>query len=98
MITISDIDNPKPLEYNHFVEFIYRKFVSNKGYIGKSFFERPFVNGIQPITKLKSNTRKALMSLSDKLLLKKRTIIETVNDELKNIAQIEHYFPSLCEQ
>ena len=32
----------------------------------------------------------ALMSLSDKLLLRKRAIIETVNDELKNMAQVEH--------
>ena len=32
----------------------------------------------------------ALMSVSDKLLLRKRAIIETVNDELKNIAQVEH--------
>ena len=30
------------------------------------------------------------MSVSDKLLLRKRVIIETVNDELKNIAQVEH--------
>ena len=32
----------------------------------------------------------ALMSVSDRLLLRKRAIIETVNDELKNIAQVEH--------
>ena len=31
-----------------------------------------------------------LMTLMDKLLLRKRAIIETVNDQLKNIAQIEH--------
>ena len=31
-----------------------------------------------------------LMSVSDRLLLRKRAIIETVNDELKNIAQVEH--------
>lgn len=30
------------------------------------------------------------MSMSDKLLLRRRAIIETVNDELKNIAQVEH--------
>ena len=30
------------------------------------------------------------MSVSDRLLLRKRVIIETVNDELKNIAQVEH--------
>ena len=32
----------------------------------------------------------ALMSVLDKMLLRKRAIIETVNDELKNIAQVEH--------
>ena len=32
----------------------------------------------------------ALMSVSDRILLRKRAIIETVNDELKNIAQVEH--------
>lgn len=32
----------------------------------------------------------ALMSVPDKLLLRKRAIIETANDELKNIAQVEH--------
>src|SRR3712207_9230542 len=51
---------------------------------------RSFVDGIQLITKLKSNMKGALMSVSDKLLLRKRAIIETVNDELKNIAQVEH--------
>ena len=49
-----------------------------------------FADGIQLITKLKSNMKGALMSVSDKLLLRKRAIIETVNDELKNIAQVEH--------
>ena len=48
------------------------------------------MDDIQFITKLKSNMKGVLMSASDKLLLRKRTIIETVNDELKNIAQAEH--------
>ena len=30
------------------------------------------------------------MSIADKILLSKRVLIETVNDALKNIAQIEH--------
>ena len=72
------------------MEFIYGKPVGDKGYIGKRLFERPFVDGIQLITKLKSNMKGALMSVSDKLLLRKRAIIETVDDELKNIAQVEH--------
>ena len=32
----------------------------------------------------------ALISVPDRLLLRKRAIIETMNDELKNIAQVEH--------
>ena len=90
MITPGDIDDREPLKYNAFVEFLYGKLVGDKGYIGKELFQRLFVNGIQLITKLKSNMKRALMSVSDKLLLRKRAIIETVNDELKNIAQIEH--------
>ena len=90
MITPGDVDDRKPLEYKAFVEFIYGKLVGDKGYIGKRLFERLFVDGIQLITKLKSNMKGALMSVSDKLLLRKRAIIETVNDELKNIAQVEH--------
>ena len=96
---------PKVVSYNRFVElerevavplalFIKKvllgKLVGDKGYIGKELFQRLFVNGIQLVTKLKSNMKGALMSVSDKLLLRKRAIIETVNDELKNIAQVEH--------
>lgn len=61
-----------------------------KSNISKNLFQRLFVDGIQLITKLKNNMKGALMSVSDKLLLRKRAIIETVNDELKNIAQVEH--------
>ena len=61
-----------------------------KRYISKNLFQRLFVDGIQLITKLKTNLKGALMNVSDRLLLRKRTIIETVNDELKNIAQVEH--------
>lgn len=90
IITPGDVDDRKPLEYKAFVEFIYGKLVGDKGYIEKNLFQRLFVDGIQLITKLKSNMKGALMSVSDKLLLRKRAIIETVNDELKNIAQVEH--------
>ena len=90
MITPGDVDDRKPLEYKAFVEFICGKLVADKGYIGKNLFERLFVDGIQLITKLRDNMKGALMSVSDKLLLRKRAVIETVNDELKNVCQIEH--------
>ena len=90
MITPGDVDDRKPLEYKAFIDFIYGKLVADKGYISKNLFQRLFVDGIQLITKLKSNMKGALMSVSDRLLLRKRAIIETVNDELENIAQVEH--------
>lgn len=58
--------------------------------ISKHLIQRLFANSIQQSTKLKNNIRGAVMTASDKLLLKKRAIIETVSDELKNVAQVEH--------
>lgn len=54
------------------MEFIYGKLVGDKGYIGKNLFERLFVDGILLITRLKSNMKGALMSLSDRLLFRMR--------------------------
>ena len=90
MITPGNVDDRKPLEYKAFIDFICGNFFGDKGYISKNLFQRLFVDGIQLITKLKSNMKGALMSVSDRLLLRKRAIIETVNDELKNIAQVVH--------
>ena len=75
MITPGDVDDRKPLEYKDFAEFIYGKLVADKGYISKNLFQRLFVDGIQLITKLKNNMKGALISVSDKLLLRKRAII-----------------------
>ena len=66
MITPSDVDDRKPLGYKSFVEFIYGKLVADKGYIGRNLFKQLFVDGIQLVTKLRSNMKVALMSVSDK--------------------------------
>ena len=62
----------------------------DKGYISSKLAELLFVDGIQLITSIKKNMKNCLMQMSDKILLRKRSIIETVNDELKNICQVEH--------
>ena len=56
----------------------------------KHFYLAKVCKHLRIFTKLKSNMKGAIMSVSDRLLLRKRTIIETVNDELKNIAQVKH--------
>jgi hypothetical protein len=40
--------------------------------------------------KPRRNMKNKLMCLHDKLLSRQRSIIETINDQLKNISQIEH--------
>jgi hypothetical protein len=69
---------------------LWGKLFGDKGYLSKKLFEQLFEQGLQLITKVKKNMKNQLMPLSDKLLLRKRAIIETINDQLKNISQIEH--------
>ena len=42
------------------------------------------------MTKARKNMKQRLVKLIDKILLRKRSLIESVNDQLKNICQIEH--------
>ena len=74
MITPGDVDDRKSLEYKAFIYFIYGKLVGDKGYIGKNLFQRLFVDGIQLIAKLKSNMKGALISVSDRLLFRKKPL------------------------
>ena len=90
MITPGNVDDREPLNNEKFVESLTGKLFADRGYIGKNLFENLFIDGIQLITKLKKGMKNMLMSQEDKVLLRKRSLIESVNDELKNIAQIEH--------
>jgi len=66
------------------------KLFGDKGYISAEIGKKLFERGLRLFTTIKSNMKQKLMSLKDKLLLRKRSLIETVNDQLKNISQIEH--------
>ena len=90
MFTPGNVDDRQPLYSESFIENVKGKLCGDKGYIGKQLFEFLFMNGVQLITKVKNNMRNSLMSVSDKIMLRKRALVESVNDELKNIAQIEH--------
>ncbi len=84
------MDDGESLKQGQFLENIKGKLYTDKGYIGQALFGNLFLNGIHLVTKVKNNMKNSLMSIADKILLRKRALIETVNDELKNIAQIEH--------
>lgn len=93
MFTPGNVDDREPLKQGKFLENIKGKLCADKGYIGQALFENPFLNGIQLVTKVKNNMKNSLMSIADKILLRKRALIETVNDELKNIEQREKSLP-----
>jgi hypothetical protein len=73
------------------VKHIFGKIFADKGYVSQPLFRQLLETfGIQLITKLEANMKNHRLPLADKLLLRKRAIIETVLDQLKNNSQIEH--------
>lgn len=72
------------------VKDLFGKLFGDKGYISQKLFQILMEQGVQLITKIRKNMENKLMPLVDKILLRKRALIETVNDQLKNISQIEH--------
>ena len=69
---------------------IFGKVFGDKGYTGKALADLLFGDGIQLIAAVRRNMKQKALSNEEKLLLRKRSVIETVNDELKNIYQVEH--------
>lgn len=69
---------------------IFGKLFGDKGYISSKLGKSLLDQGLELFTSIRSNMKQHLMSLRDKVLLRKRSIIEAVNDQLKNISQVEH--------
>ena len=69
---------------------MYGKLFADRGYLSVKLFEKLWERKIQLITKLKKNMKNKFMDYTDKLLLRKRAVIESVYDFLKNVCQIEH--------
>lgn len=62
----------------------------DKGYISKRLSESLAARNVKFVTNVRSNMKTRELSAWDKAMLSKRFIIETVNDQLKNICQLEH--------
>jgi hypothetical protein len=87
-LTPGNVDDRKPVP--HMAKRIWGKLFGDKGYISQPLFDHLFEQGVQLITPIRKNMKNRLMSLMDKVLVRKRAIIETINDQLKNISQIAH--------
>lgn len=89
-ITQANVDDRDPLRNEAFLKNIFGKLFGDKGYISKELVKILFTGGIHLVTGIRNNMKNSLMSMNDKIMLRKRSVIETVNDELKNICQVEH--------
>ena len=87
-ITPGNVDDREPVP--ELTQGLTGKLIGDRGYISQQLFDELWERGLQLITKIRRNMHNKLMPMVDKLLLRKRAIIESINDQLKNIQQIEH--------
>lgn len=88
-LTPGNVDDRTPVP--QLASRLFGKLFGDRGYISQPLAEHLFVTqGLQLITKLRKNMHERLIAWSDKVFLRKRAIIESVSDQLKNVSQIEH--------
>lgn len=87
-ITRGNVDDrtPVPAMLKNFVGKVF----GDRGYISKKLAELLASDEVELITTLKKNMKPRVLAAFDKLLLRKRSIIETINDQLKNTFDLEH--------
>lgn len=89
-LTKGNVDDRNIKVMTSMTQDIFGKLFGDKGYISKALADLLWGNGIQMITKPRKNMKDFNISQADKIMLRKRAIIECVNDELKNICKLQH--------
>lgn len=88
-LTPGNVDDRAPVP--QFAKRLFGKLFGDKGYLSQPLVEQLAKRyGIRLITSHRKNMKPRELALLDKLLLRKRAIVETIIDQLKNISQIEH--------
>ena len=87
-LTPGNVDDRRPVP--GMVKDLWGRLFGDKGYISQPLSLLLQAQDLRLVTKLRKNMKNKFLTLTDKLLLRKRALIETVNDQLKNISQIEH--------
>ena len=83
-----NVDDRKPVP--ELVRKLKGLLLADKGYISSNLFAELYNKGLKLVTGIKKGMKKSLISFHEKLLLRKRSIIETVFDYLKNKLELEH--------
>lgn len=90
MLTAGNIDDRNLSLMQRLTKHVLGKLFGDRGYISGSLFKTLFQRGLQMVTRIKKNMANKLMPISDRLLLEKRAVVESIIDQLKNLCQIEH--------
>ena len=89
ILTPGNVDDRKPVP--DLLKDLFGKFFADRGYVSQPLANKLLEEyGIEFFAKPRRNMKNKLMLVHDKLASRKRSIIETINDQLKNISQIEH--------
>lgn len=89
-LTKANVDDRNMNVIQSLTENIFGKLFGDRGYISQKLANYLWNDGIDLIYKIRKNMKKQNLSDVDKILLRKRALIESVNDELKNICNVEH--------
>lgn len=87
-LTPGNVDDRQPVP--QLAKKLFGKLFADKGYISQKLVAALFEQDLHLVTPIRRNMKNRLIGLEDKLMLRKRAIIETINDQLKNISQIAH--------
>jgi hypothetical protein len=87
-LTKGNVDDRQPVP--KMIKNIFGNLFGDKGYLSGKLSEKLRSKGIKLVTTIRKTMKNKLMLLFDKIMLRKRFIIETINDKLKNECQIEH--------
>jgi hypothetical protein len=83
-------DNNESILY-YLTKKIFGKLFGDKGYLVRAeVYKKLYENGVQLITKIKKNMKNKFYNLHDALMLKKRGVVESVGNVLKNLFSLEH--------
>jgi len=87
-VTPGNVDERKPVPF--LSQNLWGNLFGDKGYISQKLFDTLFENNLKLVTPYKKTMKNKLVDLWEKLMLRKRSLIETVNDQLQNISQLLH--------
>jgi len=87
-VTTGEVNDQVPV--GRMARGLWGQLFGDRGYISRGLHKMLWAQGLALITLIRRNMKPRLMRLWDRLLLRKRFLIETINDQLKNVSQIEH--------